>query len=281
MIRINRMPLEIPPSKTQIELAPPMKNTRRHNWAFTLIELIAVIAVIAVLAASLLPALARTRPNARRVACANNLKQVCLSFRSWATDHNGRTPMNMSQAVGGDAEDVGIRIVSGTQAASRGVSKMFLTMSNQLSTPKVLFCPAEFDSSARQAATTFAGVVAGGQGIAYINDLNVSYFIGVDASETFPRMFLTGDHNLGNGNPPITLFTPYYQALGTNFPADNTLVGWLDNQHRKQGNIGLADSSVEWFSRSNLQEALKNSGDWVRYMGPGSMPAGLNRIQLP
>ena len=63
----------------------------------------------------------------------------------------------------------------------------------------------------RQAASTFAGVQTGTtNNVLYINDLNVSYFIGVDAQETYPRMFLTGDHNLGgNANPPTL---PYCAA---------------------------------------------------------------------
>ena len=115
----------------------------------------------------------------------NNLKQVGLSFRTWAIDHDGRMPMSVSQAQGGDSEDVGVRVVGASQAASRGVSKMFLVMSNQLSTPKILFCPAEFDSTTRQAATTFSGQ-SGANQVPYLNDYNVSYFIGVDASESLP-----------------------------------------------------------------------------------------------
>ncbi|MCX6926476.1 MAG: prepilin-type N-terminal cleavage/methylation domain-containing protein [Verrucomicrobia bacterium] len=258
-----------------------MKNIRQKIGAFTLIELLVVIAIIAILAALLLPALARAKAKAQRISCTNNLKQVGLSFRTWAIDNDGRMPMSVSQASGGDSEDVGVRVAGGTQVAARGVSKMFLSMSNELSTPKILYCPAEYDSQARQAATTFGAIVAAGQGVAYINDLNVSYFIGVDADETYPQFFLTGDHNLGNGNPPTVVFSPFFQALGTNFPANNTLVGFMDNQHAKQGNVGLADGSVQGWTRARLQEALKGSGDSLHAAGPGSMPAGYNRIQLP
>jgi hypothetical protein len=77
-------------------------------------------------------------------------------------------------------------------------------MSNELSTPKILFCPAEYESSYRQAASTFAGAqLPSGTNVLYTNDLNVSYCIGVDAQETSPRMLLAGDHNIGgNANPP-------------------------------------------------------------------------------
>ena len=173
---------------------------------------------------------------------------------------------------------------------------MFLVMSNELSTPKILFCPAESESSYRTPASSFGNpgsVVGTVNQILYTNDLQVSYFIGVDAQETLPQMFLTGDHNLGgNANPPTTAFlaapavgTPCVW-LGTNFNAGQG-AAFMNNGHSLQGNIGLADGSVQGFSRSALQNALKNTGDTPRTPGAfqpaagASAGIGCNRIQLP
>jgi prepilin-type N-terminal cleavage/methylation domain-containing protein/prepilin-type processing-associated H-X9-DG protein len=281
----------------KLKLIPFMNNMPEQKRAFTLIELLVVLAVVAMLAASLLPALALARPKVLRLTCSNNLKQVGLAFRIWAISHNGNMPTQVSYNMGGDADDVGFRVLAATQkvspnAGSRGVSMMFLSMSNELNTPKVLYCPAEYESSYRHAATSFSGVGAPGT-VTYTNDMNVSYFIGVDAQETYPRMFLTGDHNVGgNANTPTV---PYLAApstglpfvyLGTNFTV-NQGPAFMDTMHAKQGNVGMADGSVEYFSRTELQDALRNSGDKGRMPAPFLQAAGViggvgcNRIQLP
>jgi prepilin-type processing-associated H-X9-DG protein len=213
--------------------------SRRFNQsAFTLVALLVIVAVLALLAAMLLPALAAAKKKSSKIGCVNNLKQCGLAFRIWAGDNGDKYPMAVPMAKGGTMEF----------ADGANTFRHFQVMSNELSTPKILICP----NDDRSAAVTFAR----------LKNQNVSYFIGLDAQEEFPQRLLDGDRNITGAAEPengILKLTPGGPA------------SWTAAIHNNQGNVGLADGSVQQYSSSALRQALKSSGD----------PTNTWRIALP
>jgi prepilin-type N-terminal cleavage/methylation domain-containing protein/prepilin-type processing-associated H-X9-DG protein len=263
-----------------------MKKLRQEIRAFTLIELLVVIAIIAILAAMLLPALAAAKKKAQRINCTNNLKQVGLAIRQWAMDNGDQYPATLAGGGGCIPAPPGYNAAQDQGGASLCVGQpnftygLFNVLSNELSTPKVLYCTSEFDGN-KQAATAFGYSTTVANTIPYTNNNNLSYFIGVDCNETYPQMFLAGDHNMGslnNSQPPTGAYSGC-QTIGTNF-AVNTGPGWMDNMHQKQGNVALADGSVQGFNSFKLQDALRNTGD-SSHPAQNSFAVGVNRLQFP
>jgi prepilin-type N-terminal cleavage/methylation domain-containing protein/prepilin-type processing-associated H-X9-DG protein len=207
-----------------------MRRATNRVFGFTLTELLVVIVVLAIVVAMLLPALSASKHKSHIISCVNNLHEIGLAFRVWGGDNGDKFPPQISVTNGGAME----LLVTGNAAA------YFQTMSNELSTPKVLICP---EDKKHFYATNFS---------TGFNNGNISYFVSLDANETNPQMILSGDDNLTvNG----ILVRPGIFNLTTNFS-----IGWTKERHGGAGNIGLADGSAQQVSADGLKFSSVTAG---------------------
>ena len=123
---------------------------------------------------------------------------------------------------------------------SQFVCLNYVVMTNELSTPKILRCPADTHGVI---ATNFSST---------FNDANISFFANPDADQMSPQMVLSGDDNFAIGDIPVN--------SGILNLSTNTPIAWTDERHHKAGNIGFADGSAQQISTTGLQQAFQRSG---------------------
>jgi len=209
-----------------------MKTQRstRGGRGFSLTELLVVICAVAVVAVLLLPALAASKRKSSRLGCVDNLKELALGFKMWAGDNGDKFPMQLAAT-----NDTMMKLISNGNAYV-----LWQTMTNEMSTPKILHCPADTNHIA---ATDFT---------VGFSDANISYFFSLDAGETHPQMILSGDDNLAVNGVRVQ---PGILNLWT-----NAAVGWTKERHGDAGNVALADGSAQQTTSSSLLQFVQQTG---------------------
>jgi prepilin-type N-terminal cleavage/methylation domain-containing protein len=255
---------------------------KQQKKAFTLIELLVVIAIIAILAAMLLPALAAAKKKAQKINCVNNLKQVGLAFRIWSGDNGDKYPQSVATASGGASGYV----YTSTTAPANGHNPtwVFMVMSNELSTPKVCYCPSDsyHSTTPTNFNGSFAGLATPTTAPGAMTTLGqCSYFVNGNGSDVDPQMLISGDENIGQATTASAAASAMFGSVSTTGTPSNAGAGatalatayltgvawnggtwwsWTQNEmHQKSGNIVLGDGSVQSYSISGLHTALNNS----------------------
>jgi len=258
---------------------------KQQKKAFTLIELLVVIAIIAILAAMLLPALAAAKRKAQKINCTNNLKQVGLAFRIWEGDNGDKYPQAVSSSSGGASEFC--QHLNNAAPNPKDCAMVFMVMSNELSTAKILFCPSDnLHTAGNGYGTNFGygemmGVATPGNGAKPAQETitKISYFVNADASEASPQDVMSGDASYGTSGTSAGATTPAtyrfgqsaspYVATGdTDVTLPTTGAAWsgpgywsytANDFHQKTGNLLLADGSCQGATISGLHQYLSNS----------------------
>jgi prepilin-type N-terminal cleavage/methylation domain-containing protein len=210
--------------QTRVHQTQRITPTRRHG--LTLVELIVVMAVLAVLALMLLPTKGGSKHRAQRIACISNLKLIGLEFRIYANDNEERFPTH------------GWREHAALIDRDPHPRQVFTSLSNELVTPLVLACPSDPRKPARDWST--------------LANVNISYFVGLDAAPELPMMLLAGDRNLTTNGTPVG---PGLFPLTT-----NTMLGWSTELHRLSGNVVMGDGSVQPSTSTRFLEMVRQQG---------------------
>jgi hypothetical protein len=189
-----------------------------------------VIASLAFLAVVILPVLVAAKKKSARMGCVNHLQAMGLAFKTWEGDNNDRYPQFAPFTNGGAMEI----------AAPGNMAAIFQNMSNEVTTPKILVCPADREHAA---ATS----------LNHLKNTNISYFFSSDANDSFPQSILAGDDNFLVDGVPV-------KSGLMNLRRSRSL-RWSAERHRFIGNVLLADGSGEAIGNTGLTDFLSGNGN--------------------
>ena len=220
------------------------------NGGFTRIDLAVLILVVCLGAALANPLFtSHSRARADTLMCQANLADIGRAYQLWANDHEDRGPFIVPTSEGG--------LWQHPLAGNPYIQ--FAWVSNGLSSPKVLVCPA--DTNIVRIAKDFSANPDGGfMHPAYRNNA-VGYFLSFHAQRFMPRSILSGDRNIDG-----TSFSGCSFSGGLTLRAVESFSTWAGAQwgqqiHSLEGNLVLNDGSVEQTSTTQLRAAVLSSDD--------------------
>ena len=250
---------------------------KRGAAGFTLTEFLTVLGIIALLAAVLFPALFVARANARKAACASNLRQIGAAFSQYVSDYDGALP---SAVMGSTFTDRKRRATRGT---------IWAEALHPYTGPSFFTCPA------RELPGAFAKIAQGPKAQDYITGYAINYRLSeetpLNASAKVARITGKAESRFAYPSLTIVVLEARTGVCAINYPdvypwrkawspeARGKWDGlypeiWLSGQflpeiraqkggaqrHGGGANYLFADNHVKWLKPEQIGPGAKNDG---------------------
>jgi prepilin-type processing-associated H-X9-DG protein len=219
----------------------------------TLLEVLAVLFVFILLAGFLLSRLAVTKGGKGHTStrCLNNLMNLGIALRIFATDNEGQFPWRVPIEKGGSLEEL---------ADESRIWRHFQAMSNELGTPMRLQCRTDTNLSSHGNLRWMYDVPPTNDSKLrqFSHNNHVSYFLTTGFPEKDANRILAGDRNLTRDGVSVRgrIQTATHDRFGFTKPG----------HHEGGGNLLFTDGSVQEVSSSKA----------ARVFTAGLAPIGTN-----